>query len=306
MDTLQEEIKAFISYLEAERRYSRRTIQSYSRLLDSLLPLLRVGYPDIKSFAQVSGSVLRVIQRKLWYKKDGSPRSTTSIAHDLYALSSFYKFLIKEGSLSKNPIDDLKVPKIKKSLPKILSLNEINTLLSLKTETPGDIRDLAMAGLLFSSGLRVSELVSIKLGDVDFEDQTVRVRGKGQKDRIVPCAPFALDFINSYLKVREVFKPQDNALFLNRFGRGLSARAVEYALDGLAQKTGLNLNISPHKLRHSFATELVSNGADLRAVQEMLGHSSLAATQVYTNLNFAHLKEIYKKAHPRARKEDEQ
>lgn len=298
------EVDAFESYLANQKRYSAKTIKSYIELLRKLNLLLDSQFPELFSWVQVSGVSLRFIQRTLHYTKEGTSRSSSSIAHDLYALSSFFKFLIKEGKLDHNPIDEIKVPKVKRPLPKVLTLNEVLSLLDSNATTPKELRDNAIVHVLFSSGLRVSEVVALELGDVDFSDRTIRVVGKGQKERVVPCSTTALEAIQNYLKVREAFAPKENYLFLNRFGEGLTTRAVEYAVDEIAKKAGLMLGVSPHKLRHSFATELVGNGADLRAVQEMLGHASLAATQVYTHVNLAKLKEIYQKAHPRAHRED--
>lgn len=161
-------------------------------------------------------------------------------------------------------------------------------------------RDSAIAELLFSSGLRVSELVGLDLKDLNYETKEIRVLGKGSKYRIVPVGEKALDKISNYLKIRDEFKPSEDALFLNKYGRRLTTRAVEQNLDKLSIKAGVQTHLNPHKLRHSFATELLQGGADLRSVQEMLGHASLAATQVYTHLDFEHLKSVYNKAHPLA------
>ena len=158
---------------------------------------------------------------------------------------------------------------------------------------------------MFSSGLRVSELVSLDLSNINLEVCEVRVIGKGSKERIVPIGSKAVEKLKDYLILREQFNPQDNALFLNKYGKRMTTRAVEQNLDKLSTKAGVQTHLNPHKLRHSFATELLQGGADLRAVQEMLGHSNLAATQIYTHLDFEHLKEVYNKAHPIAnRKKD--
>lgn len=298
LDTL---VNKYLDKLRYEKRSSEHTIDSYQRVLKKTLEILSLEFPDIKDWQEVNLEVMRVIQRQFNYNERVEKLNNNSVAHDLYALSSFFKFLIKLGEINDNPVDLIKAPKVKRHLPKILTLNEVNQLLdNQEIVKKQDVRDLAIAELLFSSGLRVSELVNLTLKDLDENTHEVRVLGKGNKQRLVPVSQTAIDRINDYLKVRDEFIPQDDSLFLNRFGRKLTTRAVEQNLEKLSLKAGLSTHLNPHKLRHSFATELLQGGADLRVVQEMLGHSSLAATQVYTHLDFEHLKEVYAKAHPLA------
>ncbi len=298
LDTL---VNKYLDKLRYEKRSSEHTIDSYQRVLKKTLEILSLEFPDIKDWQEVNLEVMRVIQRQFNYNERVEKLNNNSVAHDLYALSSFFKFLIKLGEINDNPVDLIKAPKVKRHLPKILTLNEVNQLLdNQEIVKKQDVRDLAIAELLFSSGLRVSELVNLTLKDLDENTHEVRVLGKGNKQRLVPVSQTAIDRINDYLKVRDEFVPQDDSLFLNRFGRKLTTRAVEQNLEKLSLKAGLSTHLNPHKLRHSFATELLQGGADLRVVQEMLGHSSLAATQVYTHLDFEHLKEVYAKAHPLA------
>lgn len=298
LDTL---VNKYLDKLRYEKRSSEHTLDSYQRVLKKTLEILSLEFPDIKDWQEVNLEVMRVIQRQFNYNERVEKLNNNSVAHDLYALSSFFKFLIKLGEINDNPVDLIKAPKVKRHLPKILTLNEVNQLLdNQEIVKKQDVRDLAIAELLFSSGLRVSELVNLTLKDLDENTHEVRVLGKGNKQRLVPVSQTAIDRINDYLKVRDEFIPQDDSLFLNRFGRKLTTRAVEQNLEKLSLKAGLSTHLNPHKLRHSFATELLQGGADLRVVQEMLGHSSLAATQVYTHLDFEHLKEVYAKAHPLA------
>lgn len=298
LDTL---VNKYLDKLRYEKRSSEHTIDSYQRVLKKTLEILSLEFPDIKDWQEVNLEVMRVIQRQFNYNERVEKLNNNSVAHDLYALSSFFKFLIKLGEINDNPVDLIKAPKVKRHLPKILTLNEVNQLLdNQEIVKKQDVRDLAIAELLFSSGLRVSELVNLTLKDLDENTHEVRVLGKGNRQRLVPVSQTAIDRINDYLKVRDEFVPQDDSLFLNRFGRKLTTRAVEQNLEKLSLKAGLSTHLNPHKLRHSFATELLQGGADLRVVQEMLGHSSLAATQVYTHLDFEHLKEVYAKAHPLA------
>lgn len=297
---LADDVYRFIDYLRYEKRASIHTISSYSNVLKRAVAVLEREFDDVKSWQNVGLEQMRAIQRDFNFNSENIKQSNNSVAHDLYALSSFFKYLIKQGELLDNPCSLIKAPKVKRLLPKILTLNEIDVLLDYKPNDLYEVRDSAIAELLFSSGLRVSELVGLDLTDLNYETKEILVLGKGNKYRIVPVGQNALDKISNYMKVREEFKPSENALFLNKYGKRLTTRAVEQNLDKLSVKAGVQTHLNPHKLRHSFATELLQGGADLRSVQEMLGHASLAATQIYTHLDFEHLKSVYNKAHPLA------
>lgn len=297
---LSDDVYRFIDHLRYEKRASIHTISSYSNVLKRAVTVLEREFDNIKSWQSVGLEQMRAIQRDFNFNDENIKQSNNSVAHDLYALSSFFKYLIKQGELSDNPCSLIKAPKVKRHLPKILTLNEIDVLLDYEPKDVFEQRDSAIAELLFSSGLRVSELVGLDLKDLNYETKEIRVLGKGSKYRIVPVGEKALDKISNYLKIRDEFKPSEDALFLNKYGRRLTTRAVEQNLDKLSIKAGVQTHLNPHKLRHSFATELLQGGADLRSVQEMLGHASLAATQVYTHLDFEHLKSVCNKAHPLA------
>lgn len=297
---LSDDVYRFIDHLRYEKRASIHTISSYSNVLKRAVTVLEREFDNIKSWQSVGLEQMRAIQRDFNFNDENIKQSNNSVAHDLYALSSFFKYLIKQGELSDNPCSLIKASKVKRHLPKILTLNEIDVLLDYEPKDVFEQRDSAIAELLFSSGLRVSELVGLDLKDLNYETKEIRVLGKGSKYRIVPVGEKALDKISNYLKIRDEFKPSEDALFLNKYGRRLTTRAVEQNLDKLSIKAGVQTHLNPHKLRHSFATELLQGGADLRSVQEMLGHASLAATQVYTHLDFEHLKSVYNKAHPLA------
>ena len=303
MQTLREEAQAFLFYLENECRCSPLTLRSYKRVLDKAASALE-GETSVTSWTEAGPDALRAVMRELNFGPKAERLSSASVAHDVYVLNRFFDFMVKKDRLQDNPASgSLKAPRVKHPLPQVMSESEIERLLSVVPGTPAEVRDLAEAELLISSGLRVSELSSLNLQNCSFDSHEVRVMGKGSKERVVPFGREAEKKLRAWLEVRGSFNPAatENAMFLNCFGRRLSTRSIESGLKKLALKAGLDIRIFPHKLRHSFATELVEHGADLRSVQEMLGHSSLAATQIYTNLNFEHLKKIYQKAHPRAR-----
>lgn len=199
----------------------------------------------------------------------------------------------------------MKSPKVGKHLPKNIDAEQVGQLLEIESDKPNDIRDLAMMELMYSSGLRLSELQGLDLGDMDLSAKEVRVQGKGSKERIVPIGSKALNAISRWLEVRLQFKPQDNAVFLNNRGWRLSNRSIQLVMQKWGEKQGLESHLHPHKLRHSFATHMLEASGDLRAVQELLGHSSLSTTQIYTHLDFQHLAKIYDSAHPRARRKKE-
>ena len=229
--------------------------------------------------------------------------ASASVAHNINVLSSFFTFLQKRCGLEYNPMVNLHSPKVRNALPRVLSLREVEQLSTGCASVDNSfvaVRDRAIVALLFSSGLRVSELVSLNLYDVDFEMREVRVIGKGNKERVVPVGSVALEALRQYLQMRPMVKPVDNALFVGNRGKRLTTRLVQSHIKAAAEKEELGGRVTPHKLRHAFATQLLSNGVDMRLVQEMLGHANLATTQVYTHIDIKHLQEVYDRAHPRA------
>ena len=229
--------------------------------------------------------------------------ASASVAHNINVLSSFFTFLQKRCGLEHNPMVHLHSPKVRNALPRVLSLREVEQLSTGCASVDNSfvaVRDRAIVALLFSSGLRVSELVSLNLYDVDFEMREVRVIGKGNKERVVPVGSVALEALRQYLQMRPMVKPVDNALFVGNRGKRLTTRLVQSHIKAAAEKEDLGGRVTPHKLRHAFATQLLSNGVDMRLVQEMLGHANLATTQVYTHIDIKHLQEVYDRAHPRA------
>ena len=231
--------------------------------------------------------------------------SKSTIARKLATLRSFYKFCMRRGYVSTHPLATIRTPKQEKRLPKFLELDDINRLMSAPDQTTllGS-RDRAIFEVLFSSGVRVSELVDLNFADIDEAGQSIRIRGKGKKQRSVPVGPTALAAIQHYLDLRRADPRSPSfdaeALFVNKHGQRLSTRSVRRKLDKYLAEVGLDPSISPHTLRHSFATHMLNNGADLRSVQELLGHQSLSTTQVYTHLTTPRLKAVYDDAHPRS------
>jgi site-specific recombinase XerD len=249
----------------------------------------------------------RSIMRKYIVYLKKSDYSTRSICRKISTIRSFFKFLSREGIVKNNPTINLIAPKINKKLPYFLYLQEVNKLIEA---TPRDtifgIRDIAILELLYGTGMRVGELVNLNIHDIDLYEKTIRVFGKGSKERILPLGNPSIKAIQEYLTGRHLFsknvsinKNDQNALLLNRFGGRLSTRSIGRIIIKYMKIAGLNKKISPHVLRHSFATHLLGGGADLRSVQELLGHESLSTTQIYTHITKERLKIIYKKSHPR-------
>ena len=229
--------------------------------------------------------------------------SGRSIQRRLSAIRGFYNYLLREQAVSGNPAHDVSAPKSAQRLPDTLSVDDISSLLSMETRDPLDVRDLAMLELMYSSGLRLSELVSLDTRDMDLEERVLRVTGKGSKTRLVPMGRKAIQALHAWLRLRAMQLAEgEPAVFTGRSGRRLGVRAVQQRVHRWAQRRGLPGDVHPHTLRHSFASHLLESSGDLRAVQELLGHADISTTQIYTHLDFQHLARVYDKAHPRARK----
>lgn len=283
-------------FLRIEKQASPHTLSNYQRQLNAVCTLLAEQH--ITEWQQVDASVVRWILSQS--HKQGL--SAKSIGLRLVALRQFLDFLLKQGKLSVNPAIGIKAPKTSKHLPKNIDAEQVGILLNSDSDDPLDLRDLAMMELMYSSGLRLSELQGLDLGDMDLSTGEARLLGKGNKERIVPIGSKAIIALQKWLAVRSEFLPQDNAVFLNHRGGRLAHRSIQLAMQKWGKKQGLSSHLHPHKLRHSFATHLLEASQDLRAVQELLGHSSLSTTQIYTHLDFQHLANIYDSAHPRARR----
>ena len=226
-----------------------------------------------------------------------------SLRRNLSSIRAFYKYLLSRGEVTKNPAEGITTPKTEKRLPKTLDVDQTSRLVEIKGDKALTLRDRAILELMYSSGLRLAECVSLDIYSVDIRDGLVTVTGKGNKTRKVPVGNYALDAVGAWLKVRPQLAALDEtALFVSTRGRRLSARSVQQRMRHWALKQGLDTNVHPHMLRHSFATHLLESSGDLRAVQELLGHADISTTQVYTSLDFQHLASVYDQTHPRARK----
>lgn len=302
-DGLYELVNRFLRYLGNEKGYSVLTVRSYKEVLGRSIEILcpEDGPALLDEWQNIGRNQVRTLARNFNFTADQERYASSSVVHSLHVISSFFSYLIRRRILNSNPMEFITMPRASKPLPRVLSLNEVDMLSeSLKGDSPYDLRNYAMQQLLFASGLRVGELVSLNIGDIDFDMREVRVTGKGNKQRVVPVGREALRALKEYLKVRDTFKPVNNAFFVNRDGTRLSTRSVSAKIRKAAQKCGLDGKVTPHKLRHSFATQMMGNGADLRMVQEMLGHAALGTTQIYTHVDVARLKDVYSRAHPRA------
>lgn len=289
-------LQKYYDYLRIERQLSPHTLSNYQRQLSAIVDILQQN--GVQSWQQLNPSMVRFILAES--KKSGLHEK--SLALRLSALRQFLHYLVLQGELKVNPATGISAPKQGKHLPKNMDQEQVTKLLDNQSKDPIDIRDKAMLELMYSAGLRLSELQGLNLGSINTRVREVRVIGKGNKERILPFGRHASHAIQQWLKVRLCFNPKDDALFVSALGNRISHRAIQKRMEIWGIKQGLNAHLNPHKLRHSFATHLLEASSDLRAVQELLGHSNLSTTQIYTHLNFQHLAEVYDKAHPRAKR----
>lgn len=293
------ELKAFLNTLGTERRLSPHTVSAYARDLGALL-----DYCEREALTALADLDVHHVRRFAAesHRKGLSPRS---IARRLSAVRSFLGAQVDAGLLPSNPAVHVQAPKPARRLPSTLDADQVTRLVEIAGEGPIAMRDRALLELLYSSGLRLSELVGLDLGDVDLDDRTVRVMGKGSKARVVPVGRHALEAVRQWLGARVQWADAaQTALFVSRRGGRIAARSVQARLKHWSRIQGSPMSVHPHMLRHSFATHLLESSGDLRAVQELLGHSSISTTQVYTHLDFQHLAQIYDRSHPRSRRRD--
>lgn len=283
-------IEEFIDYLRFEKKYSENTISSYKRDLNKINSYLK------KDFIKLTKADIQKYIQNL-----SKNESSNTISRTISSLKSFYKFLEINKYTNTNPLTTIISPKTARKLPKVLSEEEVNKLLDINLNNDFDYRNKAMLELMYSSGLRVSELINLTVNDVDLKNSLVRIFGKGSKERIVPLNDYATEALNNYILYHrpKLFKQKEsNYLFLNNHGNQMTRQGFFKTLKKIAKEKGIKSELSPHTLRHSFATHLLKYGADLRSIQELLGHSDISTTQIYTHITNEMLEKNYHEYHP--------
>ena len=285
-------IKEYEDYLRIDKKYSNNTIMSYMNDLNKFDLFL-----DNKDITKIDKTTIRSFIESEKNRK----LSDRTISHDLIVIKNFYKYLEKNNIIKNNPSVDIELPKLKKALPHVLSLDEVDKILDIELKDKYAYRNKAMLELMYSSGLRISELVNLKIQDIDLEEDIVRVTGKGSKMRIVPIGDYAIYYlklyINEYRSLLIKSKVSDY-LFLNSRGDRISRQAMFKIIKQIIRDKNIKKDVSPHTLRHSFASHMLENGADLRSIQELLGHSDISTTQIYTHISNKKIKENYEESHP--------
>ena len=294
-------IQAFLESLRFEKRSSEHTITSYKTDLMDALAFFEADH--LTAWQDVQESTIRAL---LAFKRNQkiSPRT---LNRQLSALRTFFRYLIRRGVITDNKAMRVVALKTSRALPRALDVDQMAKLLELPTSNPLAIRDLAIMELLYSAGLRVSEIVSLNACDLDLKQQQTPVVGKGKKSRLALIGRCAVKALEQWLSIRTTLtEPNEPALFVNNKGKRLSARSIQYRLYHIGIQQGVETRVTPHRLRHSFASHLLESSNDLRGVQELLGHADLSTTQIYTKVNFQHLANVYDQCHPRARKQSEE
>ncbi len=286
----QKLIKEFIDYLRYEKKYSENTVEAYLNDLNKLNQNIN------QDFTKLTKQNIET-----YLQNQAKQESPSSISRTISTLKSFYKFLEIYKYTKNNPTTTIITPKKPKTLPKVLSEEEVSNLLDINLQTDFDYRNKAMLELMYSSGLRVSELINLTINDIDLKNASVRIFGKGSKERIVPLDDYAVDALNNYITYhrQNLFKHgENNYLFLNNHGNPMTRQGFFKLLQKIAKEKNIKTQFSPHTLRHSFATHLLKHGADLRSIQELLGHSDISTTQIYTHITNERLQKNYEEFHP--------
>ncbi len=296
-DSLREPLSRFVRHLASEKRLSPRTCDSYERDLN------RLGLWLAESGRDQWRLLLSHDLRRYVAVLSRQGLGGRSIARHLSAIRRFYNFLLRERLVTDNPAVDVRAPKSGRRLPRVADVDQLGQLLDASPDDPLEVRDLCMFELMYSSGLRLSELAELNLESLDLRAGEVRVIGKGNKERVLPVGRKAVDAIRAWLSVRPELAPEgEKAVFVSRRGDRLSRRSIQSRLGRWGITRGADQKLHPHLLRHSFASHMLESSGDLRAVQELLGHADIATTQVYTHLDFQHLARVYDQSHPRARR----
>lgn len=297
-DGMQKYLDSFIEYITLQKRYSNDTIINYTKDLDDFY-----SYLEVKNIRNISGVNYNIIRGYLMFLHE-KEYSKKTISRHISTLKSFFKYLLGEHYIKDNPMSLITSPKLDKKLPQVLYYEELEKLLnSIVDDTIIGLRNNLILELLYSTGVRVSELVNIKINDIDKYNKQINVFGKGSKERVVIYGSVCEDKLNKYLNKRnELDKYKSEYLLLNNQGRQLTTRGIRYIIDKIIKEGGLKFHISPHVLRHTFATHMLNEGADLKSVQELLGHENLSTTQIYTHVSNERLRNVYLNSHPRAKK----
>lgn len=296
MSPLLPAVEGFLRYLKVERQLSPLTQKNYTRQLQAIMAM--ADEMKITAWAQLEPAQVRQLAARS--RRGGLGAS--SLALRMSALRSFLDWQVSQGMLSANPAKGISTPRNARHLPKNMDVDEVNQLLEIDLNDPLAVRDRAMLEVMYGAGLRLSELVNLDLKHLDLDTGEVWVMGKGSKERRLPIGRNAVSWIEHWLDLRGLFGAEENALFLSKLGKRISARNVQKRFAEWGIKQGLNSHVHPHKLRHSFATHMLESSGDLRGVQELLGHANLSTTQIYTHLDFQHLASVYDAAHPRAKR----
>ena len=292
----EQQLTEFFHYLRVQRQVSPHTLTNYGRDLAQLKCYCQVNELETWTILESKHIRTHITERHR------SGLSGASLQRELSAIRSLFNFLLKSGRVEHNPAKTVRAPKTARKLPEVLDVDQLTSMLNVEPDSPLQYRDLAMWELLYSSGLRVSELVALDLHDIDLEDKTVLIRcGKGRQSRLLPIGRMAIKTIKQWLEVRSVWASIDpQALFLSQRGQRISIRNVQARLEKWGRQQALPEQVHPHMLRNSFATHMLESSGDIRAVQELLGHSQISTTQIYTQLDFQHLATVYDRSHPRA------
>ena len=295
---MEEEIKNYIDYLTFERRNAKNTYNSYKSDLEEYRLFLKQRH--IEDVRDIKRDDIAKYMEFLHKEKN----KETSIARKLTAIKNFHKYMYVKEVTANDVSSTIERPKLVKHLPNVLTVEEVDRLLDIKPDTIYDVRNKAMLELLYGTGLRISELLDLRVFDIDLENCIVRCTGKGSKERIVPIGEYIIVYLNKYLEIRPEFikKKNNDYLFLNKNGTRLSRFSFFKILKKLLDDKNIKKDVSPHSLRHSFATHMLENGADLRSIQELLGHSDIATTRIYTHISNNKVKKDYEEYHPRSKK----
>lgn len=298
--SFDEAIIEFLNYCSIDKGLSDNTNISYKTDLE-----LYLGYIRDKGINSLDDIKSSDIESYMMFLQEDSNDTVTTVARKLTSIKNFHSFLEKEGIVSKNVSVGIKRPKLRKTVVRSLSVSDVDKLLDIKLNTPFDYRNKAMLELIYGTGLRVSELVNLTLNNIDFTNCIIRIVGKGNKERIIPLGEYSMYYLNLYMERRNSLLKKNicDALFLNNHGKKITRQGFFKILKGLLKEKGLDPDVSPHTLRHSFATHLLNSGADLRSIQEMLGHSDISTTRIYTHVGDSKIRNDYKEYHPRNMKD---